>query len=226
MSREQLLNGVGAVYDFFIEARRISEINIFNIGGGLPAKYKRADAPLQFAEYATALHQRCPRLFEPTVTLVTEFGRSIHASCGWVAAKVEYVIEHGDAMSTLLVHVGADMFVRKAYCPDEWHHDLSVCDSTGRLPSGAQRIFNVAGPLCFAGDYLDRGVSLPSNVREGDYVLIHDAGAYTFSMWSMYNSRQFPAIIGYNLTDDSFCCLRRRQSIDEIVEFWSAGVMK
>lgn len=223
MSREQLLDGVGAVYDFFIEARGSAEIHDFDIGGGLPAKYRESDTPTQFNEYATALRQRCPALFDPEVFLVTEFGRSVHASCGWVASKIEYVIEHGDAAPTLLVHVGADMFLRKAYRPDDWHHDISVCDSSGRLRTGPQRLFRVAGPLCFAGDYLDSGVSLPANVTEGDYVLIHDAGAYTFSMWSMYNSRQFPTIIGYEGTGESFRCLRRRQSTDDIVDFWSAG---
>jgi diaminopimelate decarboxylase len=97
------------------------------------------------------------------------------------------------------------MFLRKAYRPDDWHHDISVCDSSGKLLTGTQREFRVAGPLCFADDYLDRSVSLPANISEGDYVIIHDAGAYTFSMWSMYNSRQFPSIIGYEGAGDNFC---------------------
>jgi diaminopimelate decarboxylase len=218
ISRAQLLDGVGAVYDFFVELRE--RIRIFNIGGGLPAKYKESDTPIHFGEYAALLRERCPALFDPEVVLVTEFGRALHASCGWVAAKVEYVIEH-DSGATLIVHVGADMFLRKAYRPDDWHHDLSVCDSRGKLHTGPEREFSVAGPLCFAGDYLNRSVLLPASVSEGDYLIVHDSGAYTFSMWSMYNSRQFPAVIGYNEADGSFDCLRPRQSIEQIVDFWA-----
>ena len=223
MSLDQLVDGVGAVYDFFMESRQSAEIRVFNIGGGLPAKYRESDTTTQFNEYAIALLQRCPALFDADVSLVTEFGRTVHASCGWVASRIEYVIEHDDSAPTLVVHVGADMFVRKAYRPDDWHHDISICDSSGRLRTGPQRMFSVAGPLCFAGDYIDRAVSLPASVREGDYVIIHDAGAYTFSMWSMYNSRQFPAIIGYNGEGESFRFLRPRQSLDQIVDFWSWG---
>lgn len=223
MSREQLLNGVGAVYDFFMELRESAGIRVFNIGGGLSAKYRDSDMPTQFDEYAALLLERCPALFDADVSLVTEFGRSVHASCGWVASRVEYVIEHADCEVTLVIHVGADMFLRKAYRPDDWHHDISVCDSTGQLRLGPQRMFRVAGPLCFSGDYVDRSVSLPASVSEGDYILIHDAGAYTFSMWSMYNSRQFPAIIGYNGEGESFCFLRPRQSLDQVVDFWSLG---
>lgn len=225
MSHKQLLDGVGAVYDFFVQSRDNAPIHVFNIGGGLPAKYRESDTPVQFKEYSTALSQRCPALFDPGVSLITEFGRSVHASCGWVASRIEYVVEHGDAMPTLFVHVGADMFLRKAYRPNDWHHDISICDSSGRLRTGPQRMYSVAGPLCFAGDYIDRGVSLPANVSEGDFLLIHDAGAYTFSMWSIYNSRQFPAIIGYEGAEKRFRCLRRRQLAEEIVDFWSGGTV-
>jgi diaminopimelate decarboxylase len=221
MSREQLVAGVAAVYDFTVELRQSFEIRVFNIGGGLPAKYREAEAPIGFEEYALALRDRCPALFTKDVSLVSEFGRSVHASCGWVASQVEYRVDYGDSIPTLLVHVGADMFLRKAYRPADWHHDLSVCDAAGHLRTGGPRHFRVAGPLCFAADYVDRDAALPEDVREGDYVLIHDAGAYTFGMWSLYNSRQFPAIIGYEGQGKRFLQLRRRQSIEEIVEFWS-----
>jgi diaminopimelate decarboxylase len=224
MSREQLLDGVGTVYDFFLQARRSAEVSFFNIGGGLPAKYRESDKPIRFDEYAHLLKSRCPELFSPSVSLVTEFGRSLHAHCGWVASKIEYRVEGSDGIPTLLVHVGADMFVRKAYRPDDWHHDISVCDSNGQLRTGTSRTFRVAGPLCFAGDYLDRNVSLPEDVTDGDFVIVHDAGAYTFSMWSLYNSRQFPPIIGYEGSGVHFRCLRNRQPVEEIVRFWSCDM--
>ncbi len=221
MSREQLLDGIGAVYDFFLQARATAAVNVFNIGGGLPASYRDTDHPIRFNEYACALHSRCPELFSSDVLLVTEFGRAVHASCGWVASKVEYVVEYDDGIPTLFIHVGADMFLRKAYRPADWHHDISVCDPSGRLRTAQKRTFRVAGPLCFAGDYLDQNVSLPQDVQEGDYVIIHDAGAYTFSMWSVYNSRQFPAIVGYEELGARFQYLRKRQTLDDIVAFWS-----
>lgn len=223
MSLDQLLDGIAAVYDFSLDLKDHVEITFFDIGGGLSAQYKESDMPAQFDEYATALRCRCPGLFDPDLYLITEFGRSLHANCGWVASRVEYVVEHGDGSATLIIHVGADMFLRKAYRPGDWHHDISVCDTTGQLRTQPHRVYNVAGPLCFAGDYLARGVSLPMSVREGDYVLIHDAGAYTFSMWSMYNSRQFPAILGYEENGETFHLLKERQTTDDIVTFWSTG---
>jgi diaminopimelate decarboxylase len=221
MSVDQLLEGIGTVYDFFVDIRSQCNISVFNIGGGLAAKYKPTDISTPFDEYATALCKRCPALFAEDMMLITEFGRSIHTSCGWVASKVECVVDNDVEKSTLFNHVGADMFLRKAYCPNDWHHDLSICDSQGQLRQGQEKSYQVAGPLCFAGDYLSREVSLPAATKQGDILIIHDAGAYTFSMWSLYNSRQFPAIIGYEGDGVNFRTVRDRQSVDDIVAFWS-----
>lgn len=222
MSKDQLLAGVSAVFELFNDARQHSAPYVFNIGGGLPAQYRQADVPMQFAEYGTALRERIPDLFRADISIVTEFGRSVHASCGWVATKVEYVSDPSDDIPTVFVHVGADMFLRKAYRPDDWHHDISVCDQSGHLRSGEGRVHQLAGPLCFAGDFIDRHVRLPRDIQEGDYVLIHDAGAYTFGMWSMYNSRLFPPIIAYGERGGDFRCIRRRQTPEDIVAFWGA----
>jgi diaminopimelate decarboxylase len=222
MSREQLLQGVGRVYRFYERVKGHRTSLVFNIGGGLPAQYRSTDPPVSFASYAADLEEGFPQLFQGGVRLVTEFGRALHARCGWVATPIEYVVRNGDDHRTLLVHVGADMFLRKAYCPNDWHHDLSICDAAGILRSGVDLPSDVAGPLCFAGDYLGRDVLLPVDTSERDYLLIHDAGAYTFSMWSVYNSRQFPRILGYRSGGSQFSILRERQSEDNIVEFWSA----
>ena len=41
---------------------------------------------------------------------------------------------------------------------------------------------DVAGPLCFQGDYQARDVELP-RPEDGDILAVHDTGAYTMSMY-------------------------------------------
>jgi len=43
--------------------------------------------------------------------------------------------------------------------------------------------YDIAGPLCFQGDFLVKDVQLPK-VEAGDILIIHDTGAYTFSLYS------------------------------------------
>lgn len=41
---------------------------------------------------------------------------------------------------------------------------------------------DLAGPMCFQGDYLAKEVELPA-ATAGDILAIHDTGAYTMAMY-------------------------------------------
>jgi diaminopimelate decarboxylase len=84
----------------------------------------------------------------------------------------------------------------------------------------ATRKYSIAGPLCFAGDIVARGVKSPP-IETGDFVLIHDTGAYTLSMWSRYNSRQIPRVVGYRNQGESFEILKERETFEDLQRFWS-----
>ncbi|MEM9042884.1 MAG: diaminopimelate decarboxylase, partial [Actinomycetota bacterium] len=78
--------------------------------------------------------------------------------------------------------------------------------------------WTVAGPLCFAGDVIGRNVPL-GDVEPGDRVVIHDVGAYTYSMWSRHCSRSMPAVIG--VRDDAVTQLRMPERPEDIARMWS-----
>ena len=48
--------------------------------------------------------------------------------------------------------------------------------------NGETIMVDVAGPLCFQGDYQARDVELP-RPTDGDILAIHETGAYTMSMY-------------------------------------------
>jgi diaminopimelate decarboxylase len=215
-----LVSGVSAVFALAQEINRrwaAPRIRVFDVGGGLPVAYRDDETPPTVAEYAQALRRAMPELFTPSWRLITEFGRFIQANAGWVASRIEYV--KAGAQPTLVAHVGADLFLRRCYRPEDWHHDLFLTDGAGRIKTGPTRRYTVAGPLCFAGDVLARQLALPE-AQPGDFLIIRDAGAYTLSMWSRYNSRQIPKVIGYD--GDGFTLLRRRESLTELAAFWGA----
>jgi diaminopimelate decarboxylase len=119
-----------------------------------------------------------------------------------------------------MIHVGADLFVRECLNPRDWSHEYAVFDGNGNLKTGLDDVpYNLAGPLCFAGDILAREIGLPP-VEAGDYLAIRDTGSYTFSMWSRYNSRQTPAILGYRNGGKRFEVIRRRETPEETIRFW------
>lgn len=218
-----LLDGIAVVMDLVDDVNerlRGRRIDTFDIGGGLPVSYHRDKQPTSMLQYRDELARRFGRLFTDEFRLITEFGRYIHANAGWTATRVEYVKNDG-ITNTLMVHVGADMFLRKCYNPNDWHHEISVVDRSGQPKQpGEMKKYTVAGPLCFAGDIIAREIELPE-VNEGDYLIVHDTGAYTLSMWSMYNSRQIPRVIGYRNDGERFEILKDRTDIERIEKFWS-----
>ena len=197
-----------------------NQIVTFDIGGGLPVSYHPGQEPIAMEEYVAMLKTSCNELFDGQFRLITEFGRYIYANAGWVASKVEY-LKREPGYNIIMTHVGADLFLRKAYNPGDWHHHITVVDKYGKLKTGTgSNKYMVAGPLCFGGDVIATDLELPV-VEEGDYILIHDAGAYTLSMWSRYNSRQMPKVIGYETGNHNFEILKYRESKEDLLEFWS-----
>ncbi len=210
---ELFLRGAEAVVRF---AEELGEMGVaieqLDIGGGLPVRYHDDDEPIEFAAYAAALARRVPTL--ASYRLVTEFGRSVFLYPGWAAARVEYTKRRTDPQIASC-HLGADMFLRAAYI--DWYHDIMALGADGRLKAGEEHAWDIAGPLCFSGDYLARSRALP-DLEPGDWLVIRDAGAYTFSMWSRYNARAFPPIYGYSET--AFTTLHPGRSAKEIGDEW------
>jgi len=220
-----LVKGIRKVLDLAMEINlslntaSVYQIETFDIGGGLPVSYHSDKSPVTMANYQHMLAELCPELFNGQFRLITEFGRYIYANAGWVASKIEY-IKREPYYNILITHVGADLFLRKCYNPTDWHHEISITDSKGKLKNGTDIIpYIVAGPLCFAGDVLAKDIVLPY-AQENDFILIHDAGAYTLSMWSRYNSRQMPKVIGYTTGEKSFEILKKREDMDGVQRFW------
>ena len=222
-SVDMLVDGIKIVYDLAVEINRLSEcqnqIKTFDIGGGFPVSYHFAAAPIDIREYVTRLLDKCPLLFNHSISLVTEFGRYLSANAGWIASRVEYIKETKE-VKTAIIHVGADVLLRRCLRPDDWYHEISALDSSGCLKDslGSSR-YTIAGPLCFSGDMLAENVSMPE-ISANDFVIIHDTGAYALSMWSRYNSRQIPKVVGYYDEGDEFLLIKRREEVDDLLKFW------
>jgi diaminopimelate decarboxylase len=228
---EMLAEGVGRLYHLMQEinalrdAGNLKRIDVFDIGGGLPVSYNAAQSPPSMEEYVDLLRKSAPGLFPDenpggqgtALRIITEFGRWVFTNSGFTISRVEYVKED-PGVKTAMIHVGADLLVRECLNPSDWQHEFSVFDPQGNLKSGMDRLpWNLAGPLCFSGDIIAKNVTLPE-IEPGDFLAIHDTGSYTFSMWSRYNSRQTPRILGFR--ESNFTILKEREALSELVKFW------
>ncbi|CAM9772615.1 unnamed protein product [Discosporangium mesarthrocarpum] len=126
---------------------------------------------------------------------------------------------------TLVTHMGSDLFLRECYCPGKFPHRISVFGQTGESLPGPAVPTDVAGPLCFGGDYLARSVGLPM-AHAGDLAVIHDTGSNSISLFSRHCSRQAPAVYGYTraMGDGALtvCQLKPKENVRDVAKFWGA----
>ncbi len=203
-----------------IEEQTSRKLHFLDIGGGLPVSYHHNQQAPNMIEYGNEVKKLLHRHKKEYLHLLTEFGRFAHANSGFIVSKVEYVKEDPSG-NTIITHVGADMLVRESLNQGQWYHEYALLDADGNPRERTkEKTYQIGGPLCFSGDMPARDVRLPE-AKPGDYLIIHDTGGYTFGMWSRYLSRPFPKIISYSESSKLLSITRKRESIEEIINFWA-----
>ncbi|MGW7360336.1 diaminopimelate decarboxylase [Streptomyces sp. NPDC054802] len=171
-----------------------------DIGGGLPVNFASDEITPGFDTYVEHLREHAPALFTGRYEIVTEFGRSILAKNGFIAAYVEYTKSAG-GRRVAITHAGVQVATRTVFNPDAWPLRIAAHDTHGDAKSGRPVRQDVAGPACFAGDLLARDRALPL-LEPGDIITLPDTGAYYFSTPFHYNSLPEPAVHGARVSAD------------------------
>ncbi|RMX51277.1 hypothetical protein pdam_00004637 [Pocillopora damicornis] len=206
--------GVKCVVDFALEVNgRLGkkQIHTIDIGGGLPANLEDDTTRPSFQDYAETLKKEVPELFPSYGAfkkVITEFGQAFNAKAGWLVSRVEYTKKASDNLKIVLIHFGA--------------RRVEVFSEEGQLKEGERMRYNIAGPLCFSGDVVKRDVLLPT-VEEGDYLILHDCGANSLSLFSRHCSRQAPAVLGRHGLDD--LKTSEAETVDDLLIFWKGREM-
>jgi diaminopimelate decarboxylase len=183
---------------------KVHRIKRIDIGGGLKPELLSQHSS-QMNSYTSLLTQLVPDLAEFQV--ITEFGQWCHFYCGYALSKVEYVLKRGNKQ-VAFVHLGADFLMRDAYVKPRGLGLVSM-DSKGNQLVDHFLPTDIAGPLCFAGDYLVKNVQLPV-LEEDNLMLLLGTGSNAFGLWSRHCSRAIPKVIGVDYTHKQFSTLSER----------------
>jgi diaminopimelate decarboxylase len=101
------------------------------------------------------------------------------------------------------------------------HHGMEFIHADGTAATGPTQPTVVAGPLCESGDVFTQGeggVVLNRDLpvaQVGDYLVLHDTGAYGASMSSNYNTR--PLIPEVMVEGGQARVIRRKQTVAELI---------
>jgi len=160
------------------------EIEMMDFGGGLGIAYApdtRAPTPYELAAGILPVFEvGCKRLgISPRMVL--EPGRSIVADSTLFVTGVN-VVKRAH-VNFVGVDAGFNLLARPMLY-DAYHHAVVA----NKMDLEAVGKYTVVGPICESGDVLARDRDLPE-VERGDIIAMLDAGAYGFSMASVYNGQ-------------------------------------
>ena len=97
--------------------------------------------------------------------ILLEPGRTLVGNAGGLLTRVEY-LKHGPERNFAVVDAAMNDLLRPALY-DAWHDIVPVARR-----SGAERAYEVVGPVCETGDFLGHG--RPLALAEGDLLAIYN----------------------------------------------------
>ncbi|HDC4273763.1 TPA: diaminopimelate decarboxylase [Enterobacter cloacae] len=198
------------------------DLEAISAGGGLSIPYREGgeaiDTDHYYGLWSAARDKVAAHVGHP-VKLEIEPGRFLVAESGVLVAQVRSVKEMG-SRHFVLIDAGFNDLMRPSMYGS--YHHISALAADGRDLTDAPRIDTVvAGPLCESGDVFTQQEggkvetrALPE-VKPGDYLVLHDTGAYGASMSSNYNSR--PLLPEVLFDNGKARLIRRRQTIQELL---------
>jgi diaminopimelate decarboxylase len=198
------------------------DIRAISCGGGLSVPYHPGEPEIDVAAYArcwNVARQRIEEHLGHAIELEIEPGRFLVATAGILVTEVRATKSAGANRFTL-VDAGFNDLVRPAMYGAQ--HQISLLRRDPHdVSERALQSTLVAGPLCESGDVFTQlaggepaATALPE-ARVGDWLVLHDTGAYGASMSSNYNSRPLAAEV--LIDGDIVRPIRRRQTIDELI---------
>lgn len=191
------------------QALNFPDLQFVDFGSGFKVAYKPGDPTTNITELGEKMGKRY-------ATFCTDYGRAIDihfepgkflvSESGYFLARVNQVKQ-----TTASVFAGLDTGFNHLIRPtlyNAYHHISNISN-----PDGHSKVYSVVGSLCETDTFAwDR--QLPE-VREGDILCFHNAGAYGFMMSSNYNSRYRPAEV---LVDGkNYRLIRRRETFDDLL---------
>lgn len=161
-------------------AQSFEEVRVIDVGGGLGVP-ERADQPgVNLKQLDTLL--MAVRAEHPQLEVWLEPGRYLVAAAGVLLARVTQLKSKG-TVRFVGVATGMNSFIRPVLY-GAYHEIVNL----SRADEPATELVNIVGPICESADVLGHDRLLPVT-REGDILLIANAGAYGSVMSSQYNLR-------------------------------------
>jgi ornithine decarboxylase len=155
---------------------------LLNIGGGFPVRHVK---PIPSIEVIGNVVNEGLKAFPEDVQVIAEPGRYLVSDAGYFVCRV---LGTATRSGKRWMHWDAGMFGGVI----ETTEGLKYRIRSDR--SGPDTAWTVGGPTCDSVDIILRDEPLPSDLQEGDFIYIRNAGAYTTAYASQFNGFPLPEV--------------------------------
>ena len=190
-------------------AENFPNLKYLDMGSGFKIPYQESELETDvktlgkkvekvLSEYAKTTGRKFELWFEP--------GKFLVGKSGYLLVKAN-VIKQTTATVFVGVNSGFNHLIRPMFY-DSYHEIENLSN-----PKGAERIYTVVGNICETDTFAwDRKLN---EVREGDILAFHTAGAYGFEMSSNFNSRLKPAEVLF--LEGKAHLIRKRDEFEDLL---------
>jgi diaminopimelate decarboxylase len=203
---EVFLLGAQVIFD---AAEHFSNLQFIDFGSGFKVPYTEEDAATNLTTLGESMKEAfrafCQH-YGRDLELWFEPGKFLVSEAGQLLVKTN-VVKTTPATIFVGVNSGMNHLIRPMMY-DAYHHMENISHQ-----EGPRRTYTVVGYICET-DTLGSERTL-HEVREGDIIAIHNAGAYGFSMASNYNSRLRPAEV--LIINGEAKLIRERETLDDLL---------
>ena len=193
----------------FEAAKQFKNLTFIDFGSGFKVSYKAHDFETNIEELGEKLSHRfnlfCENYGRP-LTLAFEPGKFLVSQSGYFLTKVNGIKQ---TTSTVFAQVdsGFNHFIRPMLYGAQ-HHIENISN-----PEGKPRFYSVVGYICETDTFANN--CRINEIKEGDVLAFHNAGAYCFMMASNYNSRYKPAEVLWYKGGSHL--IRKRETFEDLL---------
>ncbi|MBN8857798.1 MAG: diaminopimelate decarboxylase [Sphingobacteriales bacterium] len=185
------------------------DLKVVDLGGGFKVPYAPgeegtdikalgAKVAEEFSSFEKQFGRKLEVWFEPGKFLVSE--------AGYLITSVNVLKQSGD-IRFAGVDSGLNHLIRPMFY-GAYHHIENISNDTGQMLP-----YTVVGNICETDTFADN--RMISEIREDDYLVLYNAGAYGMEMASNYNSRFRPAEV--LVKNNKPVLIRRRETLQDIL---------
>jgi len=155
---------------------------LLNIGGGFPVRHVK---PIPSIEVIGEVVNRALEAFPAKVRVIAEPGRFLVSDAGYFVCRIMGTATRANKR---WMHLDAGLFGGIIETAEGLKYKVRTDRAGPDIP------WNVAGPTCDSIDVVMRDEPLPSDLQEGDYLYLRNAGAYTTAYASNFNGFPLPEV--------------------------------